>query len=444
VLQAALFTVFAVCVSNRGGSDDGGDDDSDGASTALLLGALDVALVLCSMFFMGLEWREHRGQAMVLSNGFDLCDSLSAVVTAGCAIANATGRADRDALLVSSACAAFFLLVKAISLCRGFPMLANLVMVLVQNVRDMSGFAILLGLLLYFFTIMLMLLFADARQKANFGDDDQVVGLGGGSLHALGGFFTALLTTFDIAILGNFSPGSFQLSTAPWLSQLVFVVMMMGIMVVALNALIALLGDSFERVQDSKAAKTSRLRAQFVVEYLSMLPEGRRSAIERATMWTHQLVPQSEYERRANDGGASSEWQGRLAAMKSMMKSELVVHQKASDAKIDTIQKAIDVNQEAMGAKIGDLDAKIDAKIDANQKAIDEKIDAKMSELLDAIKVLSPPPSSGQAEEKKEVDEEQEEQMEVDEEQVKVDVSAVESQFPLSSAAALSLSGVLS
>ena len=91
----------------------------------------------------------------------------------------------------------------------------------------------------------------------------------------------------------------------------------MDIMVVALNALIALLGDSFERVQDSKAAKTSRLRAQFVVEYLSMLPEGRRSAIERATMWMHQLVPQSEYERRLDDGGASSEWQGRLAAMKS-------------------------------------------------------------------------------------------------------------------------------
>ena len=320
------------------------------------------------------------------TSGFDLCDSLSAVVTAGCAIANATGRADRDALLVSSACAAFFLLVKAISLCRGFTDLANLVMVLVQNVRDMSGFAVLLGLLLHFFTIMLMLLFADARDDADFGDDDQVVGLGGGSLHALGGFFTALLTTFDIAILGNFSPGSFQLSTAPWLSQLVFVVMMMGIMVVALNALIALLGDSFERVQDSKAAKTSRLRAQFVVEYLSMLPEGRRSAIERATMWTHQLVPQSEYERRANDGGASSEWQGRLAAMKSM----LVTHQKASDAKIDTVQKAID-----------------------------EKIDAKMSELLDAIKVLSPPPPPPPS-------------------------GAGESQFPLASAAALSLSGVLS
>ena len=91
----------------------------------------------------------------------------------------------------------------------------------------------------------------------------------------------------------------------------------MDIMVVALNALIALLGGSFERVQDSKAAKTSRLRAQFAVEYLSMLPEGRRSAIERATMWMHQLVPQSEYERRLDDGGASSEWQGRLAAMKS-------------------------------------------------------------------------------------------------------------------------------
>ena len=157
-----------------------------------------------------------------------------------------------------------------------------------------------------------------------------------------------------------------------------------------------------------------------------MLPEGRRSAIERATMWTHQLVPQSEYERRVDDGGASSEWQGRLAAIKSMIKSQLVAHQKAnqkaSDAKIAELDAKIDANQRAMGAKIGDLDA----KIDANQKAMG----AKMSELLDAIKVLSPPPIPGQAEEK----------TQVDEEQVEVDVSAGESQFPLASAAALSLS----
>ena len=220
--------------------------------------------------------------------------------------------------------------------------------------------------------------------------------MGGGSLRALGGFFTALLTTFDIAILGNFSPGSFQLSAVFWLSQLVFVVMMMGIMVVALNALIALLGDSFERVQDSKAAKTSQLRAQFVVEYLSTLPEGRRSAIERAAMWTHELVPQSEYDRRVNDGGASSEWQGRLAAMNSM----LVTHQKANQKAIGDLDAKIDTK---IDAKIGELDVKIGAKI----SDLDAKIDANQKAILDAIKALSPPPTPGQPEEKTEVDDEQ-------------------------------------
>ena len=123
-----------------------------------------------------------------------------------------------------------------------------------------------------------------------------------------------------------------------------------------------------------------RLRAQFVVQYLSMLPEGRRSAIERASMWTHELVPQSEYERRLDGGAPSSEWQGRLAAMRSMLIEQQKANQKAIDEKISATIGGLDAK---IDAKIGDLDAKIgdlDAKIDANQKAI-----------LDAIKVLSPP-----------------------------------------------------
>ena len=48
-------------------------------------------------------------------------------------------------------------------------------------------------------------------------------------------FFTALLTTFNIAILGTFSPGSFEQSVVPWIAQLVFASIMVGVTVVALD-----------------------------------------------------------------------------------------------------------------------------------------------------------------------------------------------------------------
>ena len=83
----------------------------------------------------------------------------------------------------------------------------------------------------------------------------QAAGFSGGGVAGLGGFFTALLTTFNVAILGNFSPGSFDLSVVPWVSEVVFILLMSGVTVVALNALIALLGDSYDRVQEGKTAK---------------------------------------------------------------------------------------------------------------------------------------------------------------------------------------------
>ena len=81
--QVALFAIFSVCLAN-------------GVDGGVASRVLDVALVLCSVFFLILEWLEHRGQGAgsilqsagsILSNGFDMGDSLSAVLAAGCAVA---------------------------------------------------------------------------------------------------------------------------------------------------------------------------------------------------------------------------------------------------------------------------------------------------------------------------------------------------------------------
>ena len=102
----------------------------------------------------------------------------------------------------------------------------------------------------------------------------------------------------------------------PWLSQLFFVCIMVSVSVVALNALIALLGDSFEKVQDSKQSKENQLRARLIVEYLSTLAPKARLAVELKTCWAHQLMPASEHERRSDGDG---EWGGRLKAIHDMV-----------------------------------------------------------------------------------------------------------------------------
>ena len=84
-------------------------------------------------------------------------------------------------------------------------------------------------------------------------------------------------------------------------------------------------------------------------------------------------MPQSEHER---GDAATSEWQGRLAAMKSAFKSEIMEHGGTIDAKIG-----------ALDAKIGALDAKIgenNAKIGENNA----KINQKMDELLSALSAI--------------------------------------------------------
>ena len=126
-----------------------------------------------------------------------------------------------DASTVCHRCVAYF---------RGFPELASLVMILVQNMKDARAFLALMATLLYFTALMFLALFrAPGGDDDAAIDDDTVAGFTGGAAGAAdGGLASALVTTFDIAILGAFSPGAFDSSVAPILARLLFV----GVMVI--------------------------------------------------------------------------------------------------------------------------------------------------------------------------------------------------------------------
>ena len=73
---------------------------------------------------------------------------------------------------------------------------------------------------------------------------------------------------------------------------------MVLVTVVALNALIALLGDSFANVLDTAQSKRNRQRAMLLKEYLTVLGTCRRRKIETACRFTHQLMPVSQVRKR--------------------------------------------------------------------------------------------------------------------------------------------------
>ena len=158
-VQVVAFTIMAVCLAN-------GIDPS-----LSHVRALDLVILLSSAHFIRLEWLQHRRQGIGFSNGFfDLCDTPSAFLAAGCAIAHATGQADRTALLVSSAIAALFLLVKAVALLRGFEAFRPRVVLVQTSASRCSSWRCCTS------TLIFLLLFADARDD-DFEDDDQAVGL---------------------------------------------------------------------------------------------------------------------------------------------------------------------------------------------------------------------------------------------------------------------------
>ena len=155
--------------------------------------------------------------------------------------------------------------------------------VLLQNFSDMKGFLVILCTLVVAASVMFFLLFAthpcvrDADACHNdFMDDDDFDDTAKG----LTSFPDALLTMYDVGIFGAFSVAGFEETAFPPLTAFVFSFYMLLIMVVALNALIAILGDSFDRAQENKLVNRNKQRAELMVEYLDVMDAEKRRAIE--------------------------------------------------------------------------------------------------------------------------------------------------------------------
>ena len=146
-----------------------------------------------------------------------------------------------------------------------------LVSVLIQNIVDMRGFIIIMLAILIGFTTIFRLVFSNVKGCAvTFSDTDQLIEECDNDQFS--SFLRSLLSTFELTILGTYEPSLLTDSKYPEIAVTIFVLAVIIILVIALNTLIAILGDSFSRVQENSTANRRKERAELIVEYFSMMP----------------------------------------------------------------------------------------------------------------------------------------------------------------------------
>ena len=141
-----------------------------------------------------------------------------------------------------------------------------------------------------------------------------------------------------------------------------------------MNLLIAIISDSFERVQEHAAAQFQLERANIIRDNNAILDAlqwcfGDRWA-EPPCRWLHVLRPREGAGAGGAEAAEEEEWRGRMRGLKRHQEQQIEQLGQRTDAKIDA--KIAELGQNT-NAKIAELGQRIDAK--------GSKVDAKMAEL---------------------------------------------------------------
>jgi hypothetical protein len=233
-----------------------------------------------------------------------------------------------DDMIPLAVVTSLLLTVKLLSYLRGFGATGWLVTVLVANFRDVRGFLIVLCTILLGFSVAFRLLFGES------GDE------------SYGTLRRSFLSTFEMTILGSYDPTLLFQAKYSVLSILAFILAVTCVLVVALNALISILADSYARVQEHATANRRKEQAELVVEYLQLLPPWKRRQIEKETKWFHTLL---EVDADGDLLAESDDWQGGLNALRRNIED-------LSDSNLESQQRSLeqvkaDIDSELSGFK---------------------------------------------------------------------------------------------
>lgn len=190
-------------------------------------------------------------------------------------------------------CTTLFLTLKLLSYLRGFSSTGWLLSVLGANFRDVRGFLVILGIILAGFSVIFRVLFGAT------GDE------------SFGSLRRSFLSTFELTVTGTYDTNLLFETQYTFLVVISFVLAITCVLVVALNALISILGESYAKVQQHAVANRRRELASLIVEYMCLLPTWKRRQIEHSVTWFHTLLEVDEdgslhIETGGGEGGMSA------------------------------------------------------------------------------------------------------------------------------------------
>ena len=178
------------------------------------------------------------------------------------------GERERENFLIVLAVVSLLLMGKTFVYLSGYKEVGWLVMVLITTTYDMRAFLLVCGLIIYFFSGAFEMLTAnvyildDDCEGDDCGiDDDTLMDFQGYPLLSYSRVFT-------MGMIGEFSYKGFAKTSNEAMMIIVYILLIFMLQIVALNALIALLGDSFNKVNQTKTAALNVMLAGLMVEYM--------------------------------------------------------------------------------------------------------------------------------------------------------------------------------
>lgn len=226
--------------------------------------------------------------------------------------------------------------VSILQLLRPFDLTGPLIATVLEILVDIQGYLCILSILLIGFSVVFTVSMPDNERFA------------GDSSAGVAGPFTGLLTTFQ-AIVGTYEMTHYENTE----SQAFFHLYLFMMVIVMLNLLIAIMGNSYERVKESEEIEARKYRAGVIIEEEAMmLADGKCGGESACTLFPEFLEVLEALDRPKFAAEVAEEADGR-----ERMHAE--------------------TNEIAKGASTKEEVARVEAKVDA----MNEKMTAEMAEM---------------------------------------------------------------
>ena len=156
------------------------------------------------------------------------------------------------------------------------------------------------------------------------------------------------------------------------------------------------MGDTFEKMQDSKQESMTINRGQLVVEFIeSTLAPEEIKEMQAAYRWLHSIQPRTWAAENGGAGGGD-QWAGRIKAIRKLVEDQLQQGRRQSAglaAQIEQVQGRQGVLQESVETAVV-LQASFKSEIKTEIAGVSQRMETIESRLAELIAMLHNPQPS--------------------------------------------------